>query len=183
MKRESQETWAKRVERWQDCGLTSEAFCSEAGFNPRTLKYWKWRLGKAARSDAASARQGGSVLSKPAMVYRDPKEAELGRLQAALTEAEARADDFERKVDGLEFGNAALRRRLAEAKEDQLGPRLVAWSGFGVWVGAIPAMVLGAATQNIHMALVPVFVGGLAGSVAAYFRGLPPHGDDPPPIH
>ncbi|HMR06252.1 MAG TPA: hypothetical protein PKA88_10745 [Polyangiaceae bacterium] len=56
MKRESQETWAKRVERWQDSGLTSEAFCSEAGFNPRTLKYWKWRLGKAARSDAASAR-------------------------------------------------------------------------------------------------------------------------------
>jgi len=44
--RESSETWAKRVKRWRDSGLTSGEFCAEADLNPRTLIYWAWRLRK-----------------------------------------------------------------------------------------------------------------------------------------
>ena len=46
---ESREVWAKRVERWGDSGLTAGEFASELGVNPRTLTYWKWRLGVEQR--------------------------------------------------------------------------------------------------------------------------------------
>ena len=47
----SREEWAKRVERWRDSGLTCAEFAAELGINPRTLTYWKWILGKAARGE------------------------------------------------------------------------------------------------------------------------------------
>ena len=46
---ESREVWAKRVERWGDSGLTAGEFAGEIGVNPRTLTYWKWRLGAEQR--------------------------------------------------------------------------------------------------------------------------------------
>jgi hypothetical protein len=46
---ESREVWVKRVERWGDSGLTAGEFASEIGVNPRTLTYWKWRLGAEQR--------------------------------------------------------------------------------------------------------------------------------------
>lgn len=52
MGRDSRAVWAKRVERWQDSGLTSTEYAAEVGINPRTLAYWKWRLG----ADEARAR-------------------------------------------------------------------------------------------------------------------------------
>jgi len=56
--RSSREEWAKRVERWRDSDLTAAEFAAELGINPRTLSYWKWRLGK-------EAREGTAVPSKP----------------------------------------------------------------------------------------------------------------------
>lgn len=44
--RSTREEWAKRVQRWRDSDLTAAEFASEVGVNPRTLSYWKWRLGK-----------------------------------------------------------------------------------------------------------------------------------------
>jgi len=53
--REKREVWAKRVERWADSGLTCREFSSEIGVNPRTLIYWKWRLGKEAPATGTGA--------------------------------------------------------------------------------------------------------------------------------
>lgn len=55
----SREVWAKRVERWVDSGLTAKEFAAEMGINPRTLTYWKWRLGK----DRAEGRRRPSSRS------------------------------------------------------------------------------------------------------------------------
>jgi hypothetical protein len=61
MARESRETWAKRVERWRDSGLTAAEFAAEVGVNPRTLSYWKWRLGsKRGRSLGSTTAKRGS---------------------------------------------------------------------------------------------------------------------------
>lgn len=61
MARESRETWAKRVERWRDSGLTATEFAAEVGVNPRTLSYWKWRLGsKRGRSLGSTTAKRGS---------------------------------------------------------------------------------------------------------------------------
>jgi hypothetical protein len=47
--REGRAIWAKRVERLRDSELTTGEFAAEIGVNPKTLTYWKWRLGKEAR--------------------------------------------------------------------------------------------------------------------------------------
>ena len=58
MGRSSRDEWAKRVERWVDSGLTATEFGAEAGINPRTLTFWKWRLGRD-RARAGRPRRGG----------------------------------------------------------------------------------------------------------------------------
>ena len=86
MERVSRETWAKRVERWMDSGLTAKEFAAEAGLNPSTLSYWKWRLRAkrtAKRRPATkSARRAMSPLSfvevTKAVAAAEPFEIELG---------------------------------------------------------------------------------------------------------
>jgi hypothetical protein len=60
MGRSSREEWAKRVQRWVESGLTAPEFGAEAGVNPRTLTYWKWRLGQE-RSAGDRGRVRGFV--------------------------------------------------------------------------------------------------------------------------
>lgn len=36
--------WAKRVERWQDCGLSSAEFAAEIGVSAHALRWWKYTL-------------------------------------------------------------------------------------------------------------------------------------------
>lgn len=54
MDRESRETWAKRVERWKDSGLTAKEYAAEIGVNVHSLAWWKWRLS----STSAAAKTG-----------------------------------------------------------------------------------------------------------------------------
>src|SRR5688572_26715411 len=46
MERADRETWAKRVERWKDSGLSAAEFAIEIGVTPKALSWWKWQLGK-----------------------------------------------------------------------------------------------------------------------------------------
>jgi hypothetical protein len=53
MQRADRTTWAKRVERWKESGLTAAEYAAEIGANANTLVFWKWKLGSEARRDAA----------------------------------------------------------------------------------------------------------------------------------
>ncbi len=114
---DSAETWAKRVERWRDSGLTAREFASEMGINPRTLTYWKWRL------------EGGGSRSKPRTASakrRSPrKRLASGRVDfvevvgtAAAADAASTGDAFELILGGVrlripqEFREEGLRRLL-----------------------------------------------------------------------
>ncbi len=68
MDRESRETWAKRVERWQDSGLTAREFAAELGIKAHSLTWWKWRLsGKAkAPEEPRPRRRAARRASAPA---------------------------------------------------------------------------------------------------------------------
>jgi hypothetical protein len=69
MARETREVWAKRVARWQDSGLTSTEFAAEVGINPRTLAYWKWRLGAdEARKERPQTRRATGRSRPPCFV-------------------------------------------------------------------------------------------------------------------
>ena len=50
-------TWAKRIERWRDSGLTAKEFAAETGLNPRTMAYWKWKLKKEGDTQPPRARR------------------------------------------------------------------------------------------------------------------------------
>jgi transposase len=62
MERVSREAWAKRVERWQDSGLTAKEYAAEAGINAHSLSWWKWRLSSGA---TARGREPGRRRSTP----------------------------------------------------------------------------------------------------------------------
>ena len=49
---DGRDVWAQRVRRLEDSDLTTAKFAAELGINPRTLTYWKWRLGKEQRSQS-----------------------------------------------------------------------------------------------------------------------------------
>lgn len=47
MARETRAIWGERVERWQASGLDAATFARRERCNPRTLTYWRWRLGQS----------------------------------------------------------------------------------------------------------------------------------------
>lgn len=67
MERASRETWAKRVERWKESGLTAKEFSAEIGINAHSLSWWQWRLGSGAKklARAATATMAKSRPTKP----------------------------------------------------------------------------------------------------------------------
>jgi len=46
MERADRETWARRIERWKDSGLSVKEFAGELGVSPKSLAWWKWQLTK-----------------------------------------------------------------------------------------------------------------------------------------
>jgi hypothetical protein len=45
----TRDRWHEHVEQWASSGLTAAQYGDRAGVNPRTLTYWKWRLGQESR--------------------------------------------------------------------------------------------------------------------------------------
>ena len=61
MARETRASWAARVERWQRSGLDVATFARRERCNPRTLTYWRWRLGKTAASGSSRRKPSPTV--------------------------------------------------------------------------------------------------------------------------
>lgn len=62
MARETKAIWAARVRRWHASGLDARTFARREHCNPRTLTYWRWRLGKAA-AGGPSRREPSPAVS------------------------------------------------------------------------------------------------------------------------
>lgn len=66
MARVDRETWAKRVERWRESGLSAAEFAAEIGVTPKSLSWWKWQLGKASAAPATKhQKKTGKVAVSP----------------------------------------------------------------------------------------------------------------------
>ena len=57
MARTSRAEWEKRVERWQDSGLSAKEFATEIGVTAQSLMLWKWKLRHAEVDLAKPARK------------------------------------------------------------------------------------------------------------------------------
>jgi hypothetical protein len=56
MERADRETWAKRVERWKDSGLSAAQFATEIGVSAKALSWWKWQLSRGEKRKPAKKR-------------------------------------------------------------------------------------------------------------------------------
>lgn len=122
---EVRETWAKRVERWGDSGLTAKAFGDEIGVNAAALMQWKYKLKKenlvTAKPQGASAR--AVSLSRPVIAARD----ELLKAKAHRTHRDASVETHHARLELVigtstlripnDFDDATLRRALAIVRE------------------------------------------------------------------
>lgn len=68
MARASREIWAKRVERWKDSGLSAKEFAAELDVSPKSLMFWKWKLGQPATAKGAPSTGRGNRQTKPPRV-------------------------------------------------------------------------------------------------------------------
>jgi len=110
-KRAIRETWEKRVRAWQRSGVTAREFAARnGGFNPKTLKFWKWKFGRAAK--APSRRE-----EKPAAV----KFVELPVVEAARAPAKAPDAEFV-----IEIERGSCRLHIDKAFDAQALTRLLA---------------------------------------------------------
>src|SRR5216683_1800907 len=65
MGRESRATWARRIRRWTQSGLTAEPFAPWESVNPRTLSFWRWKLRHAAPGGRGPAPAPAGAADEP----------------------------------------------------------------------------------------------------------------------
>jgi len=65
MGRADRETWAKRVERWKDSGLSAAEFATEIGVSAKALSWWKWQLSKGEKRKVARRPKAPKVALSP----------------------------------------------------------------------------------------------------------------------
>jgi transposase len=68
MARASREIWAKRVERWKDSGLSAKEFAAELDVSPKSLMFWKWKLGQLETPKGAASSARGKLQTRTARV-------------------------------------------------------------------------------------------------------------------
>jgi hypothetical protein len=68
----ARDQWRKHIEQWAASGLTAAQYGEKAGVNPRTLTYWKWRLGRE-RGEGASPKGAVATLVE----FRAPEDTRM----------------------------------------------------------------------------------------------------------
>jgi hypothetical protein len=80
----ARDQWRERIEQWAASGPTAAQYGEKAGVNPRTLTYWKWRLGRERRGEGASPKGAVAMLVE----FRAPEDT---RVELILSGGEKRA--------------------------------------------------------------------------------------------
>jgi len=78
MAKASRAEWVKRVERWQDSGLTAKEFAAELAVSPNSLTFWKWKLGRerSTQNDAAKTTKPVAKAAEPKFLQLVPTHSE-----------------------------------------------------------------------------------------------------------
>jgi transposase len=99
----SREEWSKRVQRWQDSGLSAEQFAAEIGTKAATLKFWKYKLGKAEPVPTqARPLPLVEIKAAPAAAVESRLELDLGGGRRIFVPAEFDAGALKRLIAVLE---------------------------------------------------------------------------------
>ncbi len=71
-RRANRDEWQKRVERWNDSGLSAKQFAAETGINAGTLQFWKYKLKRQSAESARAARRRGRRRSLSSLIEVRP---------------------------------------------------------------------------------------------------------------
>ena len=93
MARESREAWARRVARWVKSGLSADAFAAREGVKPRTLAWWRWRLGSTAPATALIKRDVAFVEVQPIVAEAAPERIEVALVNGRVVRVPTAFDD------------------------------------------------------------------------------------------
>ena len=63
MERSTRAEWSKRVASWKRSGLSAKEFAARHGVRPRTLTWWRWRLGRRSKSAALTVRKAATPIA------------------------------------------------------------------------------------------------------------------------
>jgi hypothetical protein len=58
----ARDQWREHIDQWMTSGLTAAQYGERAGVNPRTLTYWKWRLGRELRGEGSPPKAAVAAL-------------------------------------------------------------------------------------------------------------------------
>jgi len=82
MSRATRAEWVKRVERWQDSGLTAKEFAAELDVSPSSLAYWKLKLrrerGTGGKVEAHGAQPSVAAAPKFLQLLPTTTDADVG---------------------------------------------------------------------------------------------------------
>jgi len=98
----TEQRWRAHVTAWVKSGLTCKGYAEKAGINPRTLSWWKSKLGEAAApssfvevttqvAETAGPEEGVVELVVGRVVVRVRGRVDAGALTQVLDVLEARA--------------------------------------------------------------------------------------------
>jgi hypothetical protein len=110
--------WARRIQRWQDGGLTAREFASEMGLKATTLTYWKWRL----KTDQDSS-EGTAVVRSKLVRRKSTRSMQFVELKSVATQNTAPDARLELVIGACTvripnaFDDVTLRRLLAVVRE------------------------------------------------------------------
>ena len=93
MARESRVAWERRVRRLERSGQSVAEFAAREGVNPRTLSFWKWKLGSAKLPSSTKRRPSVDfveVMPKAVLERDAPIEIVVERCRVRL---DRRADE------------------------------------------------------------------------------------------
>lgn len=65
MSRQTRETWIKRIAEWKQSGQDAPTFAASVGVTPRTLLWWRWRLGAEKRKRKATSIEVQRAAATP----------------------------------------------------------------------------------------------------------------------
>jgi hypothetical protein len=74
---ESVEQWSTRLRKWQKSGQSIEDFANSNGLKPRTLSFWRWKLGGATAWPGPSSRRARSSDGGPVRQQENPEHVEV----------------------------------------------------------------------------------------------------------
>lgn len=72
MSRRARAEWAELIKQWERSEATAEQFSERWGLNPRTLRYWKWRLDGDRRADESRSTELGATFTEVALATPTP---------------------------------------------------------------------------------------------------------------